>query len=166
MYLMDGEQQIMISDALNESDRLSSCSKRVRKAIAGVESPFNVYAFQTLNDADAGRKPGRFHPEIQLERNSHQPGCVSTAAAGNFSRAVPAWICRRCGEAKPSSCSAAWCRSATISSRKSWCAPAAFHKLIRRNFRCSTGPEQPYYEVCSNPAIYAMLEGKSAKSSG
>ena len=52
MYLMDGDQQIMISDALNESDRLSSCSKRVRKAIEGVESPFNVYAFQTLNDSE------------------------------------------------------------------------------------------------------------------
>ena len=57
MYLMDGEQQIMISEALNESDRLSSCSKRVRKAIAGVESPFNVYAFQTLSDADAAERP-------------------------------------------------------------------------------------------------------------
>src|ERR1700738_4681869 len=48
MYLMDGEQRIMISDALNESDRLSSCSKRVRKAIERMESPFNVYAFQTV----------------------------------------------------------------------------------------------------------------------
>ena len=31
LYLMDGEHRIMISDAINESDRLSSCSKRVRK---------------------------------------------------------------------------------------------------------------------------------------
>ena len=36
MYLMDGEQRIMISDALNESDRLSSCSKRVRKSMKTV----------------------------------------------------------------------------------------------------------------------------------
>ena len=28
LYLMDGEHQIMISEALNESDRLSSCNKR------------------------------------------------------------------------------------------------------------------------------------------
>src|SRR5713101_7673688 len=60
MYLMDGDQQIMISDALNESDRLSSCNKRVRKAIAGVEGPFNVYAFQTVKDADAGESPEDF----------------------------------------------------------------------------------------------------------
>src|SRR5206468_11545603 len=40
MYLMDGEQQIMISDALNESDRLSSCNRRVRKVIERMQSPF------------------------------------------------------------------------------------------------------------------------------
>ena len=38
MYLMDGEQRIMISDALNESDRLSSCSKRVRKSMKALET--------------------------------------------------------------------------------------------------------------------------------
>src|SRR5581483_7104941 len=46
MYLMDGEQKIMISDALNESDRLSSCNKRVRKSMEQLKSPFNVYVFQ------------------------------------------------------------------------------------------------------------------------
>ncbi len=30
LYLMDGEHQIMISEALNESDRLSSCNKRAQ----------------------------------------------------------------------------------------------------------------------------------------
>ena len=39
MYLMDGEQRIIISDALNESDRLSSCSKRVRKSMKAMETP-------------------------------------------------------------------------------------------------------------------------------
>src|SRR5947208_921442 len=33
MYVMDAEDRIMISDAINESDRLSSCNKRARKAI-------------------------------------------------------------------------------------------------------------------------------------
>jgi hypothetical protein len=33
LYLMDGERQIMISEALNESDRLSSCNKRARKVM-------------------------------------------------------------------------------------------------------------------------------------
>ena len=57
MYLMDGEQRIMISDALNESDRLSSCSKRVRKTMKSAETPFHVYAFQTVSDADSRESP-------------------------------------------------------------------------------------------------------------
>ena len=47
MYLLDGDHRIMISDALNESDRLSSCDKRLRKAMEGMAVPFNVYEFRT-----------------------------------------------------------------------------------------------------------------------
>src|SRR5215469_16938396 len=52
LYLMDGEHQIMISEALNESDRLSSCNKRARKVMEPQAGPFHVYAFQAeeLND--------------------------------------------------------------------------------------------------------------------
>jgi hypothetical protein len=45
-YLLDGEHQIMISDALNESDRLSACDKRIRKVMAGLAVPFNAYEFR------------------------------------------------------------------------------------------------------------------------
>src|SRR5439155_8458755 len=66
MYLMDGEQQIMISDPLNESDRLSSCSRRVRKVIERMQSPFNVYAFQTADDNNLGEGPDEFFLKYNL----------------------------------------------------------------------------------------------------
>jgi class 3 adenylate cyclase len=44
LYLMDGEHRIMISDAINESDRLSSCNKRVRKRVAPDAGVFQVYS--------------------------------------------------------------------------------------------------------------------------
>jgi hypothetical protein len=53
MYLLDGEHRIMISDALNESDRLSSCDKRVRKALQGTSVPFNAYEFRSGENPDA-----------------------------------------------------------------------------------------------------------------
>ena len=56
-YLVDGGEQVMISDALNESDRLSSCSKRMRKSIEAMESPFNVYVFQAVSDKEAAESP-------------------------------------------------------------------------------------------------------------
>jgi len=54
MYLMDGENRVMISRALNESDRLSSCSKRARRFLSDRKSLFNVFRFQTVDDEDAG----------------------------------------------------------------------------------------------------------------
>ena len=44
LYLMDGEHRIMISDAINDSDRLSSCSKPVRKKLAPDAGIFQVYS--------------------------------------------------------------------------------------------------------------------------
>jgi hypothetical protein len=60
MYLMDGDAQIMISPALNQSDRLSSCSKGARKLFTGIEGLFNVYCFQTVEDSDTGGQPDEF----------------------------------------------------------------------------------------------------------
>ena len=62
MYLMDGTHRIMISKALNESDRLSGCSKGARKYLAAGQAKnlFNVYNFQTVEDADTGGIPDEF----------------------------------------------------------------------------------------------------------
>jgi len=45
---MDGDSRIMISRALNLSDRLSSCSKMAKRLFAKNPSPFNVFLLQTL----------------------------------------------------------------------------------------------------------------------
>jgi class 3 adenylate cyclase len=47
-YWVDGESRIMISRALNLSDRLSSCAKVARRLLAEHTSPFNVFVFQTV----------------------------------------------------------------------------------------------------------------------
>lgn len=48
----DGDQQIMISSAINLADRLSGCSKSVRRKIEQNKGafPFNLYVFQTASD--------------------------------------------------------------------------------------------------------------------
>ena len=165
MYLMDGEQQIMISEALNESDRLSSCSKRVRKAIASVESPFNVYAFQTLNDAEAADSPDDF--SLKYNVNGIR---ISQAAFLRLQQEISLEPCQL-------DLPALW-GSETFQLQRG-VVPIGndiFKKILVRSsripqidpqkFSLQHWTEQCYYEVCSNPAIYAMLEGKSAKSSG
>ena len=162
MYLLDGEQQIMISDALNESDRLSSCSKRVRKAIAGVEGPFNVYAFQTVKDADAGESPEDFILKYNLNGIR-----LSEAAFQRLQQEISLepchWSCPNCGAAKSSSCTAAWCRWATRFSRKSWSAPAGLRKSIPTNFHCSTGPSVLTTKSAPTPRSTPCWKGRSAK---
>ncbi len=41
----------MISEALNLSDRLSACHKRARRHIRDLNSYFNVFVFQTADEA-------------------------------------------------------------------------------------------------------------------
>ena len=50
---MDGDFRIMISRALNLSDRLSSCSKIARRLVEGNKSPFRVFLLQTLIEGTA-----------------------------------------------------------------------------------------------------------------
>ncbi|HEV2341020.1 MAG TPA: hypothetical protein VGS15_04385 [Candidatus Acidoferrales bacterium] len=54
----DGESRIMISKALNLSDRLSSCSKMARRLIGKNPSPFNVFLLQTMVVEGAGQEEG------------------------------------------------------------------------------------------------------------
>jgi class 3 adenylate cyclase len=162
MYLLDGEQKIMISDALNESDRLSSCSKRVRKAIAGVEGPFNVYAFQTVKDADAGESPEDFILKYNLN------GIRLSEAA--FQRMQQEISLEPCQLVLPR----LW--GSEVFQLHRGLVPVGneiFKKILVRTgriaqidpqtFSLQHWTERPYYEVCTNPAIYAMLEGKTAK---
>jgi hypothetical protein len=51
-FLFDGNNRIMISSAINQSDRLSSCSKTGRKLMADKKSPFNLFVFQTISDQE------------------------------------------------------------------------------------------------------------------
>ncbi|HVN10073.1 MAG TPA: hypothetical protein VMV61_13935 [Patescibacteria group bacterium] len=50
---MDGDFRIMISRALNLSDRLSSCSKIARRLVEKNQSPFRVFLLQTLIEGTA-----------------------------------------------------------------------------------------------------------------
>jgi hypothetical protein len=52
----DGDSKIMISRALNLSDRLSSCSKIAKRLFNAVHSPFNVFVMQTLIEDAIGEE--------------------------------------------------------------------------------------------------------------
>ncbi len=51
-YLFDGDSKIMISQAINLADRLSSCDKKLRKRFKDQERMFNLFVFQHVRNED------------------------------------------------------------------------------------------------------------------
>ncbi len=160
MYLLDGEQRIMISDALNESDRLSSCNKRMRKPVEALSSPFNVYSFQTISDGDAAESPDDFIMKYNLN------GIRMSEAA--FRRLQQEISLEPCKLKLPR----LWgSEEFTLLYGLVPLGNGIFHQIIvrdsrmpqidPRDFSLDHWTERSYYEVCSNPAIYAALESKA-----
>ncbi len=163
MYLMDGEQRIMISDALNESDRLSSCSKRVRKTIEGLQSPFGVYSFQTAADSEVEEGSEDFVLNYNLNGIRLNEGA--------FRRLQQEISLEPCRLELPE----LWgCEGFRLHAGLVPVGGDIFRKIVVRSsrvpqidprkFSLTRWTERWYYEVCSNPTIYSALEGKAAKA--
>jgi len=159
LYLMDGEHQIMISEALNESDRMSSCNKRARRVMEPIGGPFHVYAFQAAEmDADGNPEDvvlsfnlggirmneaafRQLQQEITLEPlKVRLPAALASSDHGEyrlFSATVPVdhEIFRK------------------IVVRES-----RIPSIDPADFSVTGWTERLYYEVCTDPAIYAALE--------
>jgi hypothetical protein len=165
LYLMDGEHKIMISEALNESDRLSSCNKRARKVMESQAGPFHVYAFQAA-DPEPGGNPEdvvlsfnlsgirmndaafrKLQQEISLEPLKVKlPASFASSDKGEyrlFSGTVPV--------------------DRDIF-RKIVVRESRVPRVDPADFSVQGWTDRSYYEVCADPAIYAALEkGKAAK---
>jgi len=59
-YWMDNNSRIMISRALNLSDRLSSCSKAARRLLGKFDSPFRLFVFQTTMEGTTEEERDEF----------------------------------------------------------------------------------------------------------
>src|ERR1022692_1882268 len=166
LYLMDGEHQIMISEALNESDRLSSCNKRARKVMEPQAGPFHVYAFQAAELDENGNPEDvilsynmggirmnetafrKLQQEITLEAlKVRLPASLASSDKGEyklFSATVPV--------------------DRDIF-RKIVVRESRIPRINVEDFSVQGWTDRNYYEVCTDPAIYAALEKKkSAKA--
>lgn len=166
LYLMDGEHQIMISEALNESDRLSSCNKRARKVMEPQAGPFHVYAFQAAELDDNGNPEdvilsfnlggirmnegafGKLQKEITLEPlKVRLPAALASSDKGEyrlFTATVPV--------------------DRDIF-RKIVVRESRIPRIDPADFSVQGWTERLYYEICTDAAIYDALEKrKSAKA--
>jgi len=171
LYLMDGEHRIMISDAINDSDRLSSCSKRVRKKLAPDAGVFQVYAVQIggggknkNNDSDSASAEAGAE-EMRLNYNVGGI-CLSEAAFRKLQQEISLspWAHDR----SESGFNSPW-----IDDEREFfvgtvpIANGMFRKIVIRRNRIAQvdvrdlsilrWTDRYYYEVCANPAVYAAL---------
>ncbi len=151
MYLLDGDHRIMISDALNESDRLSSCDKRLRKAMQGMSVPFNVYEFRANERTDAEVMKynvggiriseaafNRLRSEVSLEQCKLEfPRLWGSENIRYWSALVPV--------------GADTFRRLLIRVSQTPVVEPAEFKLVRWT-------DNSIYEVCTNPSVYSALE--------
>ena len=164
LYLMDGEHQIMISEALNESDRLSSCNKRARKVMEPQAGPFHVYALQA-----ADLEPGGNREDVVLSFNLSGIR-MNDAAFRKLQQEIsleplkvklPASFASDKGEYRLFSGTVPVDRDIF---RKIVVRESRVPRIDPSDFSVKGWTEQSYYEVCADPAIYAALEkGKAAK---
>ena len=157
LYLMDGSQQIMISRALNESDRLSSCSKGIRKLLEGRDMLFNVFAFKTVDDVDTGGTPDEFLLRyniggIHINEAAFQKLRREVSLQGYDLQLPMIWTSAR----------------VRVYSGVVPLGNGLFHRIVvrhgrvahidARDFSLKEMTDKPYYEVCTNPAIYQAIE--------
>ncbi len=161
MYLMDGGQRIMISEALNESDRLSSCSKRVRGPVERLGVPFNVYAFQTISDADAGENADGFMMNYNLDGIR-----ISQAAFAKLQREIALQPCRlNLPELWNSEKFRLYRGLVPLGNgifRQILVRQSRIAQVDAPTFSLQKWTGRYYYEVCTNTALYAGLEDKKA----
>jgi hypothetical protein len=159
LYLMDGTHRIMISDALNLSDRLSACHKLARRQVKGSTFPFSVFLFHVVDEECTPGAPEDFllsynvggihlpqaafekmQDEISLEEfRLELPMIWGAEQVRLFRGLVPV-------------------------------SPGIFRSILvregnaaqvdARDFRFVRWSEHVYYEVCSNPELAAMIESQ------
>jgi hypothetical protein len=161
LYLMDGEHQIMISEALNESDRLSSCNKAARKVMEPQAGPFHVYAFQAAESAE-GANPedsiisynlgGIRMNEAAFRKLEQEISLVPLAV-----KLPPSIASSDKGEYKLFSATVPVDRDIF---RKIVVRASRVPRINVEDFSVQGWTERNYYEVCTDPAIYAALEKK------
>jgi hypothetical protein len=175
LYLMDGEHRIMISDAINESDRLSSCNKRVRKRVAPEAGVFQVYSVLIGGGGDnnhSGNADAGAQGMDEMRLNYNVDGiCLSEAAFHKLREEISLSACT--ANLSEPGFSAPGFNGPWLDEQREFfvgTVPVAndvFRKIVIRQNRIAQvdvsdlsilyWTDLCYYEVCAHPAVYAAL---------
>jgi class 3 adenylate cyclase len=158
-YWVDADSRIMISRALNQSDRLSSCSKVARRLLSGHTSLFNLFLFQTVLEGATEEETGEFLIRfnlngVELNEEGFQKLTEEIAlSAAEFECSMP-WGRERntlyVGEAPIGG------GLEPIVVRK------GFVRQLLPDGRIGAACAHAYYEVCTAPRVFELLEAHAS----
>src|ERR1039457_4563603 len=170
LYLMDGEHRIMIPDAINESDRLSSCNKRVRKRVAPDAGVFQVYSVLIGgggNNNDSASADAESGAEDMILNYNVRGICLSEPAFRKLQEEIS--LTPWAPDVREPGFSSPWIdeqRELFVGTVP--IANGIFRKIAIRKNRIAQvdvrdlsilrWTERCYYEVCANPAVYSALD--------
>jgi hypothetical protein len=125
-----------------------------------MESPFNVYAFQTVNDADAGESLDDFVMKYNLNGIR-----ISEAAFRRLEQEISLESCKlELPELWGSEGFRLYSGLVPLGNdifRKILVRASRIPQVAPQNFSLQHWTERWYYEVCSNPSVYTALEAKA-----
>jgi hypothetical protein len=158
-YWMDTDSRIMISRALNLSDRLSSCSKAARRMLAQNPSLFRLFLFQTMTEGVAEDEADEFLIRfnlngVELNDEGFQKLQEEISLTPLEADCVMPWGKER----------------VTFFYGETPVGEGLEPVLIRRGFvrqmlpggKIGEAGSRPYYEVCVNPKALELVEYLSA----
>jgi hypothetical protein len=162
----------MISDAINESDRLSSCNKRVRKRLAPDAGVFQVYSVLIGSGGNGDDRAGVDAGTEEMRLNYNVGGiCLSEPAFRKLQQEIA--LSPRGGNLIEPGFNGPWVdEQCELFVGTVPVSTGVFRKIAIRQNRIAQvdirdlsilrWTDQCYYEVCANPAVYAALaEGQS-----
>jgi|HubBroStandDraft_2_1064218.scaffolds.fasta_scaffold21438_2 hypothetical protein len=154
-YWMDTDSRIMISRALNLSDRLSSCSKAARRMLAQNPSPFRLFLFQTMTEGVAEDEADEFLIRfnlngVELNDEGFQKLQEEIALAPLEADCIMPWGKER----------------VSFFYGETPVGEGLEPVLIRRGYvrqllpggKIGEAGTRPYYEVCVNPKVLDLVE--------
>ena len=161
-YWMDTDSRIMISRALNLSDRLSSCSKAAKRLLAQNSSLFRVFLFQTMMEGVAEDEADEFLIRfnlngVELNEEGFQKLQEEIALRSIDADCVMPWGKER----------------VTFYTGETPVGEGIEPVVIRRGFVRQLLPDgkigspgtRAYYEVCTSPKVFDLVEYLNATAS-
>jgi hypothetical protein len=153
-YWTDGDSRIMISKALNLSDRLSGCAKLAKRMLAGQKTHFSVFQFLNTMEGASAEELDEFlvrfnHNGIELNEEGFQKLSEEISLESIETKLDMPW-----GKQNVTLC---YGEVPLGESVELLVLRKAFARQLLPDGKTGGPTTHPYYEVCTSPALYDLV---------